>query len=102
MEPTTFILTYRPARPDFLAGMTEIEAGIVSRHFGYLEALQKEGKLVIAGRCEDATFGIAVLKLRSLAEAKRILEEDPAVRAKVFLGELKEFRIALTSTPGNC
>jgi uncharacterized protein YciI len=92
-----FIIVYRPPRPTFLDDQTEEESAIISTHFQYLQQLQNEGVLVMAGRCVDATFGIAIIYANSDAEAEQILENDPAIKTKVFTGELHPFRIALRS-----
>lgn len=85
----------RPARDTFLHDATEAEMAIVGEHFAYLQRLLEMGKLVMAGRREDAKLGIGIFEVESLQEAEQIAGEDPAVKAGVFLSELAEFRIAL-------
>lgn len=97
-DKSQFIIIYRPPRPTFLDDQTEEESAIISTHFQYLQRLLDKGILVLAGRCEDATFGIAIIEAASESEAQQIMENDPAVQAKVFSGELHSFSIALRNT----
>jgi len=74
---------------------TEEEGRIIADHFAYLKRLLAEGKLLIAGPCEDASMGIAVYEARDEEEARNILAEDPAVMGRVFTGEIKPYRVSL-------
>ncbi|MEW6051945.1 MAG: YciI family protein [Candidatus Zixiibacteriota bacterium] len=50
----------------------------------------------MAGRTDDAEFGMVILRATSLEEARAMASADPAVRAGVFLlKEVKFFRVAL-------
>lgn len=75
--------------------MTEAERALVAAHFEHLQHLCKEGKLLIAGRSEDAVIGVAVLDVADRAEAERIVKEDPALSAGVMVPRLHAFRLAL-------
>jgi len=90
-----FIIRYTPPRPTFLTDSTPEENASVERHFVYLQDLLAKDILVMAGRTDDATYGIGVLKAESEASAQKILANDPAVKEGVFKGELKPFRLAL-------
>jgi uncharacterized protein YciI len=94
-----FILVYRPPRSTFLEDQTEEESAIIRAHFNYLQQLHREGVLLMAGRCEDATFGIAIIEAASESEAQQIMAKDPAIKGRVFSGELRAFRIALGDIP---
>ncbi|MGA8890682.1 MAG: YciI family protein [Anaeromyxobacteraceae bacterium] len=54
-------------------------------HIGHLEAMGAAGKMVVAGPFGDQTNpdyrGICVYRVGSVAEAKALAEQDPAVRA---------------------
>jgi len=56
---------------------------------------EAEGRLILAGRTEDARFGIAVIEAGSEDEAGDIMSNDPAVKEGVFSGELLPFQLAL-------
>ncbi|MFX1475302.1 MAG: YciI family protein [Promethearchaeota archaeon] len=90
-----FIIIYRPPRATFLDDQTEAESEVIGQHFQYLQQLLHEGKLIMAGRCIDAAFGIAIIEAASESEAQQIMENDPAVQAKVFSSELRPFSTAL-------
>jgi uncharacterized protein len=90
-----FLAIYRPPRPTFASDATGEESRIIGDHFEYLKELLAQGKLLIAGPCEDASMGIAVFEARDEEEAGRILARDPAVTGGVFRGEIKRYRVSL-------
>lgn len=90
-----FLLELRPSRERLPETMTDEERALVARHFARLERLCREGKLLLAGRAQDAAIGVAVLDVEDLPEAQRIVEEDPALKAGVMVARLHEFRLAL-------
>lgn len=76
--------------------MTSEEQEAIKTHFDYLNELLNAGKLFMAGRCEDASFGVAIIDVASEDEAASIIDRDPAVVSGVFEAELKQWRMALT------
>ncbi len=90
-----YLITYKPPRADFAENATAEESAVLERHFEYLKSQEADGRLILAGRTEDARFGIAVIKADSEGEARKIMDNDPAVREGVFSGELKPFWLAL-------
>ncbi|KQL38860.1 hypothetical protein AN960_12860 [Bacillus sp. FJAT-25509] len=90
-----FIYVLKPVRSTFLHDSTEEERNIVSEHFHYLQNLNKEKTVSLAGRTEQAEFGIVILKTESLLHAKEIMQNDPAVKKNVMTAELYPFLIAL-------
>ncbi len=90
-----FLIIYRPPRPTFGHDATEEESRVIGDHFQYLKRLLAEGTLLLAGPCEDASMGIAVIEARDLGAARKILAEDPAVTGRVFTGEVKPYRVSL-------
>jgi uncharacterized protein len=77
---------------------TAKEETIVGRHFEKLQQLLKEGKLILAGKTDglnEKTFGIVILEADSEAEAKAIMENDPAVAEGIMKAELFPYRVAL-------
>jgi uncharacterized protein YciI len=84
-------------------GPTDDEARVVREHFAYLEQLVPQGTVLMAGRTlnnDERTFGMVVFVAASVAEAERIVNEDPAVRGGVMRAELFPYRIALWSPKG--
>ena len=92
---THYIYKITPARKGFADSPTYEEKQIMSEHFAYLNRLLAEGKLLLAGPCTDAAFGIVIFEAESMAEATLIMQSDPAVAAGVMNAELHEFRVSL-------
>ncbi len=90
-----FLIVYRPPRERFHENGTPEEFAEVGKHDEYLERLNSEKTVLFAGRVEDATFGYALLETENEEKAREILENDPAVKAKVFTAELWPFKLAL-------
>lgn len=77
---------------------TEKENEIVQDHFNKLKSLMEEDKVVLAGRTlndDESTFGIVILQTKSEAEAREIMENDPAVKEGIMKAELYPYRVAL-------
>lgn len=90
-----FAYVIRPSRSTFPADATDAERALVGRHFEYLKALHEKGVVALAGRCEDATFGIVIFRADDEQAARRIMHDDPAIREGVFVAQFHPFRIAL-------
>jgi uncharacterized protein YciI len=90
-----YLIIYRPPREGFAENATPEESAVIERHFEYLQSRETEGRLILAGRTEDARMGIAVIEANSENESKQIMADDPAVKEGVFSGELLPFRLAL-------
>jgi uncharacterized protein len=91
-----FAYLLRPAFDEsFLAGATEEERAVFERHGEWLEAQYAEGRVRFAGRCYDGPFGLVVLEADGEDDARRLMEEDPSVRAGVQSAELYPFKTFL-------
>ena len=90
-ETESYVIMLRPA-PKFGSPGTD---EIVGKHFEYLKKLNREGKVKMAGRFSDVLIGLAMLEVENREEAERIMEDDPAVKAKVFHAELHSWRVAI-------
>jgi len=78
-------------------GPNEEEAVILKDHFNYLMRLAAEGKLSLVGRTannDETTFGLALINSADEAEARLIMDNDPAISAGIMTAELFPFRIA--------
>ncbi|MFW9794336.1 MAG: YciI family protein [Candidatus Thorarchaeota archaeon] len=93
METQSFVIMLRPA-PDYGGPETEER---VSEHFKYLQKLQKEGILIMAGRFSEVLIGLSIIEAKSRDEALEIMRNDPAVKSGIFHAELYPWRIALRS-----
>lgn len=78
-EPGT---NWKPDRPMSEQGLLE--------HFHYVKALHAKGLIVLAGPVGPDS-GLIVLRARDLAEASRVMAEDPAVTAAIFAGSIQPF-----------
>ena len=90
-----FVYIYKPIKENFNQTATEEENKIISEHFLYLKNLLEKKILILAGPELNAKFGIAVLETNTEAEARKIMENDPAIINKVFTAELFPFRVSL-------
>jgi len=90
-----YLLMYYPPREDFVNNQTNEESEAIGRHFMYLKELHEKKVVQMAGRVDDARFGIALLEVKNPEEAEQILKNDPAVMAGVFKAELLPFLVAL-------
>lgn len=75
---------------------TEADNQAVARHFAKLQQLQKDGKLILAGRTTvKESTGFVVLEVESEVEARKIMDEDDAVKAGIMAAEVLPFQTAL-------
>ncbi|HEX8250221.1 MAG TPA: serine hydrolase [Pyrinomonadaceae bacterium] len=75
---------------------TEADNQAVGRHFTKLQQLQKDGKLILAGRTLiKESMGVVILEVESEAEARQIMETDDAVKAGIMSAEVLPFQTAL-------
>ena len=93
--PQHYLIMYRPPRDGFAENATPEESAEVMKHFEYLKALNVKKTVLFAGRVNDARFGIALLETETEQDARDILDNDPAVKSKVFTAELLPFGLAL-------
>ena len=97
----SFIYILRPTRSDMLAhGPTEQEEGLIEKHFYYLQELIAKGVALLVGRtlnADQSAFGTVIFQAESLDEARRIMEEDPAVVGGVMSAEVFPYKIVMHS-----
>ncbi|MGE0044214.1 MAG: YciI family protein [Hyphomonadaceae bacterium] len=85
-----FVIRYR-AGPAWREGLP-MERQALGPHAHYYADLLADGRLVAGGRFVESETGMAILRLRTRAEAEAILAADPAIVSGVFAGELSEWR----------
>lgn len=95
-DTRTFLYVLRPRRPDMLLdGGTPQEQRILQEHFEYLQARARRMHLFGRTANNDAnTFGLVLFEAATESEAREVMAEDPAVKARVMDAELFPFRIA--------
>jgi uncharacterized protein YciI len=77
---------------------TKEDNAVLDRHFIRLQEAAKSGQLILAGRTKepgDKTFGIVVFRAADEAAARKFMESDPAVVAKLMTAELHPFSVHL-------
>ena len=77
---------------------TKEDKAALDRHFIRFQEAIKSGQLILAGRTKepgDKTFGIAIFRASDEAAARKFMESDPAVVAKLMTAELHPFFVAL-------
>jgi uncharacterized protein YciI len=84
-------------RGDMLqTGPTAQEQAIVAEHFAYLQGLAAEGLIVLVGRTlttDENTMGLTVFRAESENDARRIMNEDPAVQKGIMTATLYPFKV---------
>ena len=93
-----YLYQLRPARPAMLAeGLTTQEVQIREEHSSYLEELARRGVMILYGRTQnndESTFGIVIFEAASDAEARGIMEHDPAVLRGMMRATLYPYKVA--------
>lgn len=81
------------------AAWTEKENRIVGQHF---TRLASSAQVILAGKTSeplDATFGIVIFEADGDADARRFMEDDPAVAAGLMTATLHRYAVALQRRP---
>lgn len=99
-----FLYTIKAAREAMLtAGPDAREAEVLRRHLVHLEKLTADGRLILAGRTQDAdefTFGIVIFYADSIEAARTIMMQDPAVAEGVMIARLHPYKVAFSAESG--
>ena len=99
VETQQYLYRIQPTRVEMLSqGPSVEEEARVTEHFEYLQRLLAEGVLILAGRTlntDPSAFGIVIFTAASEAEARAIVDNDPAVKSGVMRAELYPYRVAL-------
>ncbi len=82
-------------REDLLATLTDEEKQQFSAHAGYIKDRCKEGTVVFAGPCTDMKGpACVILDVRTEAEARALMENDPAVKHGLMKANLHPVRLS--------
>ncbi len=103
LEPTTtYMYTLDLLHPQIKTkGPTEEEAAIAKRHWGHLQELTANQKLIFAGRTlsiDEAGFACVVFTAESEKEARSVMESDPGIREGLFAGHLYPYQVLLVGS----
>jgi uncharacterized protein YciI len=85
----------------FLERATQEQRAVFEDHGAYLERLHAEGVLLFAGRCYPGPLAVVVIQTGDEEAARRVMDEDPSVRAGVQAVELHPFRVFLAREHGS-
>lgn len=69
----------------------ELNAKVRPAHLDYLDALYKEGKVVMAGPFTDKKGGMVIYRADSPEEARKLAEADPVIVEGARTLELREW-----------
>jgi len=91
-----WIYFIHPPRDDFAETMTAEEKTVWEAHFRRFQSLLADGTLILVGpTLGRVNTGVAIFEAPDEISARRIMEEDPAIRDGFARGELHPFRISL-------
>jgi uncharacterized protein len=90
-----FMYIIRPHKENFAETMTEEDARIMGIHFEYLKDIHAKGTLILAGPVLTGEMGIAIIEADSEEEARKIMENDPAVLNGIVTPSLYPYRVSL-------
>jgi uncharacterized protein YciI len=93
---TEWIYFLHPPREDFAATMTAEEKTVWAEHFDRLQHLLASGRLVLAGpTLGPVNTGLVIFDAPDEEAARRVMEDDPAIRGGYARGEIRPFRVSL-------
>ncbi|HVE85651.1 MAG TPA: YciI family protein [Myxococcales bacterium] len=96
MPKQHFFLKLIPPRPTFAQDMSEEEKRLMAEHVRYLDEHLAAGRVLLFGPVMAAggAFGMGVFAVEDEAEARRIIDGDPTVRAGLNRYELSPMRVS--------
>lgn len=77
--------------PAWDAAKPSHEQAFFKEHSANLKRLRDAGQLVLGARYADK--GLVIVQARSQAEARALIDADPAMRERVFVYELSDFNV---------
>ena len=87
----TYLVVYRPG-PAWLTGKSIMDQPL-KEHGKYMLSLYVKGSMQLAGPLTDNAGGAVLLEVSDEAEAKAIVENDPAVKSGVFVYEMHPWKL---------
>jgi uncharacterized protein YciI len=94
-----FLYKLQLVRGDLLrTGPTEAEQAVVAEHFAYLQTLNTKGVIILVGRTlntDKNAMGLAIFRAESEDAARRIMNDDPAVKKSLMTATLYPFKVSL-------
>lgn len=98
MSKEHFFVRLNGPRATFPMDMTAEEKLLMQEHVRYTHQRFVDGKILIYGpvMAPKGAFGMAVFEVEDQTEVRRILEDDPTVRAGMNKFEIHPMRVAAT------
>ena len=94
-----YVYVVKLTRPEMMSeGPTPAETARIDEHFNYVKDLHERGVVELAGRTlndDETRFGIVIMRIGSESEARRIMDNDPAVKHGVMSATLHPFAVRL-------
>jgi uncharacterized protein len=94
-----FLYKLQLVRADLLrTGPTEAEQAIVAEHFAHLQKLAADGVMIFVGRTlntDPSTMGLAVFRADTEDDARKIMNDDPAVSKGLMTATLYPFKVVI-------
>ncbi len=88
--------------PNWKQGAKPSEQVGFAEHFATLQRLQAEGVLVLAGPFQDDRGGgLTVIRADNLEAAKTIIGQDPFVKSKMVIADVRQWYAALGTLPAD-
>ena len=78
-----FVVIYTPG-PAWLQGKSITEQPYFREHGRYMQRFFADKRLIMGGPFMDNQGGLGIIDVANEAKAREILEQDPAVLARVF------------------
>jgi uncharacterized protein YciI len=88
---STFLVIYRPG-PSWIEGKP-VTQQVPKEHGKYMLQLYKDGLMKFAGPLTDDAGGAVVLEVADLSAANRVVADDPAVKAGIFVAEIHPWKM---------
>lgn len=97
METYIYVLKLIP-RLNNSDNWTKKDEELVDMHFDKLKKDKERGIVILAGRTEntdDQGFGIVIFYSKNFDDARKYMQDDPAVKGKVMTAEIYKYRLAI-------
>ncbi len=89
-----WIFFMHPHRDRFIETMTPAEQDAFARHMQWLQELDADGRLILAGPCQgDTNTGVGVFEATDEAEANEIVAREPVTSSGLMRADLRPFAL---------
>jgi uncharacterized protein len=98
MKSNKVFLMFRDPGPAWTPGTATREQPLWDEHAAFMDRLDEQGRIVLAGPYADCSRALVILEARDADEALGVLRDDPWVSAGILLpAEAIEWTIFLDS-----